>query len=181
MKKIINKLLAFVFATALFACSSPEPKTDNTQPAAPASSDLMKEEPTYDATKIDPAAKVIEINLSADGNTMADMKFSTKEIKVPAGSTIKVKFSNKGTDAAMVHNFVLVELGTADSVAIAGLKAGPATGYVPLRKEVLFASKLLQPKETTEFTIPAPAKGTYDYICTYPGHYKMMNGKLIVE
>jgi azurin len=27
----------------------------------------------------------------------------------------------------------------------------------------------------------APEKGTYDYICSFPGHFAMMKGKLIVE
>ena len=34
-------------------------------------------------------------------------------------------------------------------------------------------------KDTIEFTAPAP--GTYDYICTFPGHYAIMKGKLVVQ
>ncbi|MCB0632702.1 MAG: azurin, partial [Lewinella sp.] len=26
-----------------------------------------------------------------------------------------------------------------------------------------------------------PAPGTYDYICSFPGHYALMQGKFIVE
>jgi azurin len=35
--------------------------------------------------------------------------------------------------------------------------------------------------ETTTIAFTAPAAGTYDYICSFPGHYGMMKGKLIVE
>jgi azurin len=81
----------------------------------------------------------------------------------------------------MMHNFVLIEEGSADKVAAAALAADPSKKYVPEMSEVLYGSKLLNPKEEIEFTIPAPAKGTYEFICTYPGHYKMMNGKFIVS
>jgi azurin len=175
---------AILFAAILFACSNPESKkettTDSTTTSS-SSSDLMKEGPAYDATKIDANAKVVDINLNAEGNTMTEMKYDNTEIKVPAGSTIHIKFKNKGTDAAMVHNFVLITEGTADAVASDGIKAGPSANYVPQSSDVLYGSKLLQPKEETEFSIPAPVKGIYDFICTYPGHYKMMHGKLIVE
>ena len=179
----MRKITLFVFATIWFACSNPESKkeTPADSTATSSESNLMKEEPTYDATKLDPNAKVVDIKLNAEGNTMTEMKYDNTEIKVPVGSTIHIKFTNKGTDGAMVHNFVLITEGTADAVAAEGLKAGPSMGYVPKSADVLYGSKLLQPKEETEFSIPAPAKGIYDFICTYPGHYKMMHGKLIVE
>ena len=176
----MKKLFAILLTVIMFSCSNKETKTE-TPESTTSSSDLMKEEPTYDATKIDPNAKVVDITLNTEGNTMTDMKYDMKEIRVPAGSTIHMKFNNKATDAAMIHNFVIIEEGMADSVASNGIKAGPSAGYIPSSKDVLYGSKLLQPKESTEFSIPAPAKGSYDFICTYPGHYKMMNGKLIVE
>jgi azurin len=174
-----STLLIFV---VLLSCSSEPKKTEpTTEPTAPATSDLMKEEPAYSSTTIDPNAKVDDISLEAQGNTMTEMKYDKSEIKVKAGTTLHFKFKNEGKDAAMVHNFVLIEEGTADAVAAEALKAGPSTSYIPSMKQVLYGSKLLQPQEETEFSIPAPAKGAYDFICTYPGHYKMMHGKLIVE
>jgi azurin len=176
----MKNLFAILFTVLLFSCSNKETKNE-TPESTTSTSDLMKEEPNYDPTKIDPTAKVVDITLNTEGNTMTEMKYDMKEIRVPAGSTIHMKFNNKATDAAMIHNFVVIDEGTADSVASAGIKAGPSANYVPASKNVLYGSKLLQPKESTEFSIPAPAKGSYDFICTYPGHYKMMNGKLIVE
>ena len=35
--------------------------------------------------------------------------------------------------------------------------------------------------ESSSVTFPAPEKGTYDYICTFPGHYAIMRGILVVE
>jgi len=188
MKNLKLIILPAFLGMIFIGCSSNQNKpettdqpTDQSAPATSSTSDLMKEEPAYDATKIDPNAKVEEIKLEATGNTMTEMKYDKTELRVPAGCTVKIKFKNEGKDAAMIHNFVLTEEGAIEEVAKEGIAAGPDKGYVPTMSKVLFASKLLQPQEETEFSFPAPAKGVYDFVCTYPGHWKMMNGKLIVE
>jgi azurin len=33
---------------------------------------------------------------------------------------------------------------------------------------------------TADVTFTAPAKGTYPYICTFPGHYQTMKGVMTV-
>jgi azurin len=172
-----------IFMSAVFiSCSSN--KTENKETVdstAAVSSDLMKEGPSYDPTKIDPNAPVVEITINTEGNTMTDMKYDQKEIHVKAGSTVKIKLVNHATDAAMVHNFVVIEKGSADKVGPEGIKAGPDKGYVPAMKEVFVSTGLTGPGKTTEITFPAPPKDSYDFICTYPGHYKMMNGVFIVD
>ena len=35
--------------------------------------------------------------------------------------------------------------------------------------------------EETTIEFEAPAKGEYTFICSFPGHYALMNGKFIVE
>ena len=142
---------------------------------------LMQEGPAYDATKIDPNAAVTQITLKTLGNTMTEMKYDQAEIRVKAGTTVKLVLVNSAKDSAMQHNFVLIESGSADKVATDGLKAGPENNYTPSIKNVLTSTKIVGPGMKTEITFPAPVKGTYDFICTYPGHYKMMNGKFIVE
>lgn len=179
MKKSIYWLLSAAIATSLASCSS------NKQPVPaettePAGSDMMKEEPAYDATKIDPAAPVAEITLKAVGNTMADMGYDQKELRVKAGSTVHLQLINTGTDPSMLHNFVLIEEGTADKVGPEGMKAGTDKDYVPAMRQVLVATHMTPPGGKSEITFPAPAKGSYDFICTYPGHYQKMNGKFIV-
>jgi azurin len=123
----------------------------------------------------------MEVILKAQGNTMADMHYDQKEIHVPAGSTIKLVFINESTDNTMLHNFVLIEEGTADAVAKAGLTAGADKNYAPVSSQVLVSTTVLNPKAKTELTFPAPEKGTYDFICSYPGHYQKMNGKFFVD
>jgi azurin len=181
MKKVRSFLLPSLLILVLFSCSNNENKSATEEPAAPSTSDLMKEEPAYDATKIDANAPVVNITLKAEGNTMTDMKYDQTELHAAAGSTVKIHFINEGTDAAMIHNFVLIEDGTADTVAHSAISAGPDKNYVPAMRQVLVSSKLLQPKESTDLEFPAPPTGTYEFICTYPGHYQKMRGKFIVD
>jgi azurin len=35
--------------------------------------------------------------------------------------------------------------------------------------------------EQTTITFDAPEKGVYDFICSFPGHVALMQGKFIVE
>ena len=165
---------------ALISCSNKETKPEEQAPAS-SGSEMMTEEPDYDPAKINPDAPVSEFTLKAMGNTMADMTYDHKEIRVKEGSTVHLTLMNEGTDPSMVHNFVLIEEGTADKVGPEALKAGSDLSYVPKMRQVLVATSMVQPMQKTDITFPAPAKGTYDYICTYPGHYQKMNGKFIVE
>ena len=45
---------------------------------------------------------------------------------------------------------------------------------------MLWATKLLQPGQTAELSFIAPNPGAYPYICTFPLHWKLMNGVMHV-
>jgi azurin len=191
----MKPILFISFLFIIGACSNSNKPTDNQTSSQPNTTDttsmsasnsgggssLMQEGPTYDPTKINPNAPVVNIKLNAVGNNMDEMKYDQTEIRVKAGTTVKLQLVNKAKDASMIHNFVLIEEGTAEKVAMAGLKAGADNHYVQKMKEVLTYTNLAHPGETVEITFPAPEKGTYDFICTYPGHFQKMHGKFIVE
>jgi len=40
-------------------------------------------------------------------------------------------------------------------------------------------SALAYPGDTVEWTFVVPPPGTYPYICTFSGHFTMMQGRLI--
>lgn len=178
MKNVIPILLTLFGFYTITSCK--QTKQEKEVPVENPSSSLMTES-IYDASKIDPAAPITEINLLATGNNMAEMKFNLTDIKVKSGCTVKLTLVNEATDASMQHNFVLIDLGSADSVATKGLKAGMAENYVPKSKEVYVATGVTPPGKSTTITFPAPEKGLYEFICSYPGHYKMMRGKFTVE
>ena len=57
-----------------------------------------------------------------------------------------------------------------------------ATDYIPEGTEdVIVHTKMLGGGEETTIEFEAPAKGEYTFICSFPGHYALMNGKFIVE
>ncbi len=177
----LTVILFSVSVISLAGCGGSEAPKE-TETAKPSAADMFKDDrPAYDAAAISPDAEVISIDLKATGNTMADISYDQKILTVKAGTTIKLKFTNTSTDAAMPHNWVLVHNGTMEAVATAGLQAGPDAFYVPNSKDVLIATRMLGPTETSEITFPAPPAGKYQFVCTYPGHWSIMNGEFIVE
>lgn len=113
------------------------------------------------------------------------LRFDTKQLVVEAGKPFQVIFENPD---AMPHNIVFVQPGTLQAVAEAVQAQAPdkldsqGRAYVPEKdSRVLAATKLLEAgqKETLDLTAPEK-EGTYEFVCTFPGHWAIMQGKLIV-
>ena len=84
----------------------------------------------------------------------------------------------------MGHNWVLTTTADYMDVAAAGQAAG-APEYLPAGDDrILAATDLIGGGEETSVTFSLAgleAGGDYTYFCTFPGHYVLMNGKLIIE
>jgi azurin len=86
------------------------------------------------------------------------------------------------------HNIVFVQPGTLQAVAEAVQAQAPdkldrqGRAYVPENDPRVFAaSKMLEAGQKEALTITAPSKeGIYEYVCTFPGHWAVMQGKLVV-
>ena len=53
--------------------------------------------------------------------------------------------------------------------------------YVPANKKIIASSKLLEAGQKETLKLTAPEKpGDYEYVCTYPEHWKVMFGQLVV-
>lgn len=123
-----------------------------------------------------------EVTLKALGNTQEEMAYSKDTIEVKTGSLVKVKFMNEGTELPMIHNFVVTERGTYKAVAQAGEKVGSSGNYIPPKTNLLAASPLALPGQTVIVEFQAPRKkAVYDFVCTYPGHWKEKHGTLLVK
>lgn len=125
--------------------------------------------------------KITEITIYAIGNTMTEMAFEPAVINAKAGDIIKLKLINTGTDKMMVHNIVFTQKGKADEVGVKAIRAGEAKQYVPNDPAVIAASELIGPADSTILQFKTPKKGSYPFICTYPGHYLKMRGRLVVN
>lgn len=176
MKKINMLLGGCLIWITLLACGDSGNANQNQN-----QTDVVKEEKTN--PKPDKQVKkVIEIELIAQGESMNEISFEPKILTIPENSTIKLTFINKSEAAGMFHNFVLVEQGSGQEVATEGISAGKENNFVPENNENLIAySPIADMGETLEIEFEAPPKGSYHYICTYPGHYPAMIGRLIVE
>lgn len=111
------------------------------------------------------------------------MQFTKTAFTVKAGQKVILDFENGDN---MQHNLVLIKPGTTEKVGTAADELardpkGALKHYVPQMPEVLQATKLLDPEgsSTLEFTAPA-LPGDYPYICTFPGHWRMMKGVMKV-
>ncbi|HSV10873.1 MAG TPA: plastocyanin/azurin family copper-binding protein [Hanamia sp.] len=139
------------------------------------------EAPGSDIPGIDTVAVTDHIKL--DG--MDDMKYDRTLFKVKAGQKITLDFKNIGKQpaAAMSHNVVILRQGT--DVQAFGEAAIPAaaTGHIPpsMTDDVIAHTKLLGPGETDQITFTLPDPGVYDFICTFPGHFGTMKGKIVAE
>ena len=123
---------------------------------------------------------VTELTIQPVGN---QMKYEQTEFTVPAGEEITVTFENTATSPAMEHNVVVLtsnEDAVVDRVGQAAMGAGDSE-YVPDDEAVLAATDMAAPGETVSVTFTAPSEpGTYRYICTFPGHYTVMQGTMTV-
>ena len=84
----------------------------------------------------------------------------------------------------MLHNFVVVLPGTAIEVGTLAMKLGlegQQKDYIPNTNKLLYHTKLLQPNTTETIYFTAPEKtGNYDYECSVPGHFYVMQGTMKV-
>ncbi|MBT5915762.1 MAG: hypothetical protein HOH60_05345, partial [Opitutae bacterium] len=101
-----------------------------------------------------------------------------------SGKWLKLTFNN--TDN-MPHNLVIIAPGTYDSVGQATdlMMAKPgaaARNYVPENAKVIAQTPMVLPgtKYDLVFQVP-PQKGNYPFLCTFPGHWRLMKGELIVQ
>ena len=112
------------------------------------------------------------------------MKFNKKEIKVKAGQKVKLTLRHIGSLNKMLmgHNVVILKKGV-DPVKFAALAAAERENdYIPKdSQDILVYTKLIGGGETTSIEFTAPEAGTYEFLCSFPGHIAMMRGKFIVE
>ncbi len=113
------------------------------------------------------------------------MQYSDTLFKVKANEKVTVNFKNIGKmpKNAMGHNFVLLKQGT-DFVNFAteAMRARD-NDYIPKKyqSDIIAHTKLTGPGESDVITFTIPNAGIFDFLCTFPGHYGSMRGKIVAE
>lgn len=167
--KLFKYLLAsFLTLTILTACAGEEKKKEDTK-------------------KIKISTKK-DTNINKDVNIVITgddfMKFNTKEIKVKAGQKVKLTLRHIGKLDVniMGHNIVILKKDVDPTEFAAKAATERDNEYIPKdSQEIIVHTKLIGGGETTVIEFDAPKVGTYEFLCSFPGHFAMMRGKFIVE
>jgi azurin len=118
-------------------------------------------------------------------NTVREqMRYDTPRLVVEAGKPFQVIFQNQDF---MPHNFCVVKPGTRATIGKITATMTPDQldrqhrPYVPANPDILAATNLIAPGQSQTLKLTAPtAEGNYEYMCTFPGHWELMWGTLVV-
>jgi azurin len=132
-----------------------------------------------------PFALAEDVKLELTGNDQ--MQYSVKALEVTEGQIVTLSFKHIGQlpVVAMGHNVVILKPGT--ELPAFAAKCAPAKdqGYIPQDEEskalIIAHTKMLGGGESDEITFTAPAPGAYPFLCTFPGHFAIMQGVLTVK
>ncbi len=116
--------------------------------------------------------------------TGKNLTYATTEVVVAANEPISLTLSNPDV---VPHNWVLARRGMLEQVG--GLSnrliADPLAllrHYVPETDAVLAYTDIVEPGSSQTIHFHAPVgPGRYPFLCTFPGHWMVMNGVMIVE
>lgn len=173
MKKLF---LVPAAAVALFLASCGGSNTNN-ETAATTDESATSTETTATGEALEPAVFEIE------GNDQ--MQFDKDLFTVKAGQEVQITLKNVGElpKESMGHNFVVLAPGT--DVAAFGGEAFKAkdNDYIPatFASSIIAHTKLLGPGESDTITFTIDEPGEYEFVCSFPGHWGTMRGKIVVE
>ncbi len=149
------------------------------------SSELKEPTPTASEAQFDSQNDLKTVRISCVPERML---FSVRQFAVTPGQPVKVVFTNPD---ATDHNMVFVK---PDALAEVGMAANAMardpknanSDFVPPDKKslILHASPMIGPTRKTQVHVlrfQAPTEpGVYPFVCTFPGHWVIMNGNMVV-
>ena len=165
------KYFIILFLLIITACGTPNQTDNGTKSAS---------EKSENSSSSNTKKSVEKVLVKGIGNTMADMAFDKKVIKVKRGTIVELTLINEATESSMIHNLVITKQGKADAIGMDAISL-KAKNYVPDSPDVIAATDLANPGETVTLRFDAPAPGSYEFLCTFPGHHQKMRGVFIVQ
>jgi azurin/glucose/arabinose dehydrogenase/type 1 glutamine amidotransferase len=136
-----------------------------------------------EAEKVRKELRTLGVSVFIVKTVREQLRYDLTHIEVEAGKPFEITLEN--TDI-IPHNLLVVKPGTREKIGNAAMAMEPkpdAWGrlYVPEGSDVLAATKLLDPGQRETLKLTAPTEpGEYEYVCTFPGHWMIMHGKLTV-
>ena len=161
MKTLLTSVLILVIGITFVACGGGNTAETTAEAESPTPTDGL------------------EITIRPVGN---EMKYDTDSITVPAGAEVTLIFENTATLPTMIHNVVVLTTNEDEDANRVGMAALTAPEFLPEDEAIFVATPMAQPGETVRVSFTAPTTpGVHRYICTYPGHYALMQGVLTVS
>ena len=139
--------------------------------------------PAKEATPLRRAFRELGVSVFVIKSVREQMRYDTNQIVVQAGKPFEIIFENIDV---MPHNLVVVKPGTREAIGNAANVMPPTPdrlgrAYVPAGDDVIAATKMLEPGQKQKLFIQAPrTPGNYEFVCTFPGHWLIMWGTLVV-
>ena len=173
MKIIKIPLLTIMLASLLFNCGGKK--------------DEKKEGFSYDETttqeEVEESQESDDVaNIVITSNDM--MQYNVSEIKAKAGQKVKLTLRHIGKldINVMGHNVVILKQGVVPAEFAAKAAIERDNKYIPKdSQDVIAHTDLIGAGQVTTIEFDAPEAGTYDFLCSFPGHSGIMKGKFIVE
>jgi azurin len=141
--------------------------------------------PPAEGTPIRKELRGLGVSVFVIKTVREQMRYDTTRLVVEVGKPFEVIMENLDF---MPHNICFVEPGQRQSVATSVEKMRPdqldkqGRAYMPAKdKGILGASKLVEPGDKVTIQLKGINRpGEYEFVCTFPGHWQMMYGTLIV-
>jgi putative heme-binding domain-containing protein len=182
------------YAAACAARSAPMARLWQADPASPIPALLKRLEkataikvpkPSKAEAKFDTRQGLATVEISCQPERML---FTRQEFTVRPGQPVKLVFTNPD---ATDHNLVIVKPGALAEVGIAANEMArdpknAAGDFIPesKRDRIVAATPMIGPTRKAlahVLRFEAPTEpGVYPYVCTFPGHWIVMNGRMVV-
>ena len=185
-----NKDAAGVVAEAVIVWAKTVPAGDRTKQdyieTASAATELAGLLPAAEAVRLRKEIRSLGVPVFVIHTVHEQMRYDNTRIVVEAGKPFELILENNDT---MPHNLVIVKPGQHEKIGTAASTMTPdkldkqGRGYIPKdwEKEIFGATKVIEAGQKETIKVNAPGEeGEYEYVCTMPGHFVVMWGKLIV-
>lgn len=174
-------------AETLVAAARETPPADRTGPAfvqtLALAREIAEQMPAADQQRIGAALQALAVKTITIEAVASQMKFDTPSFTVEPGQEVEIVFVNRDE---MPHNLLFTAPGKLETVSLAAeaMVAQPdafSKSFIPPSKDVLWSTPLVNPRDTARLRFTAPsAPDRYPFVCTFPGHWRTMNGVMLV-
>lgn len=172
MKKLKIHLISLSAVFVLYSCGGAQKQSEESKTVKNATEEAPVEE-----------AVPSSVSLTIEGNDQ--MQYNKDELRVVEGQqvTLTLKHVGEMSKDVMGHNWVLLKLGTDIPAFGKAATSAKENDYIPQDKvdQVIAHTKTIGGGEETSITFVAPKRGYYKFICSFPGHYGIMQGSFVVQ